>query len=163
MLPTIYTVILFPGIPQVPTAIYHGNCTLRKGKWPVGGKEIIEHWLWTDTNSCDLKILIQHSGLIEVKFLPDQTCVHSPKCSEVYLLTLGCCEGKCIYCRRPDSSCSKNQTPWSASGKHFLKPDDGEDCRVCNQLKHNSQIGWWWDNRWCQGMLLLIIATVLRL
>ena len=41
MLPTIYTVILFPGIPQVPTAIYHGNCTLRKEKWPVGGWKLL--------------------------------------------------------------------------------------------------------------------------
>lgn len=39
----------------------------------------------------------------------------------------------------PDSSCSKNQTP-DGLGKHFLKPDDGEDCRVCNQLKQFSKL-----------------------
>ena len=49
--------------------------------------------------------------------------------------------------RRMGSSCSRDLNSPMAFREEFLKTGWGRGSWVCDQLLHNSLIGWWWDNR----------------
>ena len=84
--------------------------------------------------------------------LPTQTWVLLLECSKANLLTLGCGEGNCnVYCKAP-----RKETRWlvlkapqlpGGFKESLFKGKVREWCpRVCDQLVHNSLIGWWWGN-----------------
>ena len=49
--------------------------------------------------------------------------------------------------RRMGSSCSRDLNSLMAFREEFLKTGLGRGSWVCDQLLHNSLIGWWWGNR----------------
>ena len=84
--------------------------------------------------------------------LPNQTWVHSSKCSKAYLLMLDCGEGQCsIYCKAKQSvwaaNAQKDWTPHWLLGKGFQRQGKGESCEVLDQLVDILLIGWWWHNQ----------------
>ena len=67
-------------------------------------------------------------------------------CSKANLLTLGCSEGKYIYCRTPvkENRQLMLKRPELLDGfqERGFKGSVRGGCRVCDQLVHNSQTGW---------------------
>ena len=82
-----------------------------------------------------------------------KTWVRSPTHSKANLLTPGCGEGKCTaYCKAPykesrTANAQKAKLPDGFQPSHCKGKVREGSRRVCDQLVHNSLIGWWWGNK----------------
>lgn len=86
--------------------------------------------------------MLRNNSVENMKFLLNQTQVHSLEQSKANLLTMGCGEGKLGFRK------AILKARWSGGGCH----------RVYDHFMHNSLLGWWRGNRIVsQGWIVKII------